>query len=136
MSLSLAIVRALLLSRPALTAVTGQRIYAGSNLPSGYQLSQGEAILLSVRGGGRNYSEVIKEPNVQALCYAPDDLRAMRLAEEHLRAALNRATSRDILIAIEEGMPQGPFRDPTTNWPFVIAFYDVRVRDFAARQTF
>jgi hypothetical protein len=111
-------------------------MYAGSNLPSSYRPEQGEALLFSVRGGQLHYSEMVKEPSVQFVCWAPDDVRAMHMAEEVLYRVLNGAQTATIASARQDGQPQGPFRDPTTNWTFALVFYDIKlkVRDRAASQ--
>lgn len=123
------VVRDYLLSVPAVTAITGTRIYIGTNLPDTYKPAAGAAILLKVRGGSPDYSGAIMQPSIQFQCYAATGLEARRCARA-LYDALHNAASGQIMQARCETLPQ-MLAEPETNppWYFALSFYRVHIRN-------
>ena len=75
----LATVRAMLAAQGGVTALTGSRIYAGTETPPNYEPADGAALVVSVRGGGDNYPGTHTDPSVQLLSYALTEAQATAL---------------------------------------------------------
>lgn len=101
----------------------GQRLFAGSNLPSGIRIEDGPALLFSARGGSQSFSSKHHEPSFQFRAYAKNEALA-RQASRVLYDALNDKPSREIKSARLEGYP-ALLREPETQWPFMLSFYRV-----------
>jgi len=115
------VLRAYLATRAALTDLVGARLYASAELPAGYNVSQGPALLFSTRGGGQEYSSRVLDPSYQFRAYAATEM----LASEVNRAlfdVLNDAKAPGILSARLESFP-ALLTEPETGWKFFLSFY-------------
>jgi hypothetical protein len=117
------VIRAYLASVSAITALVGTRIYASQNLPAGYKVSIGPAILLAPRGGGQDYSSKVLTPSVQFRCYAATETLARQVSSA-LYAALNDHAGGGFKYArLDEGTYPTLLSEPDTNWPYMLSFY-------------
>jgi hypothetical protein len=123
----LAVLRAYLAAQAPLTARTGTRLYVGNGLPSGYQVSQGDAVLINTRGGDEHYSGGVLNLSVQFRCYSASDLNAYTLAGV-LYDVLHDKSTGQIAKARQDVHPY-ILKDDTLNIPFALSFWTVRVRN-------
>lgn len=124
-----------LLNGPAWTTAlkaacgNGERIWIGREVPEGYNVSQGPAVLLDARGGGEHYSGAMQNPSFQFMCYAEDDAGAVALAGL-LYQALHKRRGTQIAYALrEEGTRERLITEQDTGWPLALVFYLIRVRN-------
>lgn len=116
-------IRALLVSKPAITAIFGNRVYAARSLPVGYMPDQGPALLFNVRGGGQEYSSQAYAPSVQIRVYAATE-GAARQASRAVYDAINDVQARGFAyIRMESGTLPTLLDEPVTNWPYVLSYY-------------
>lgn len=123
------VVHSYLRAQSALTAIVGSRIYH-ERLPEDFTIAQ--AVVFSRRGGVTNpYSPDLLEPSFQFKCYgstAEDAEEVYRALYDALQGIENQTVGSDeILSAIEEVQGQD-LRDPETDWPFVLTFFQFMVR--------
>lgn len=117
------VLRSYLTAMPALVMLTGQRIYAGVDLPAGYTPDAGPAVLFSPRGGGQDFSSAVLNPSYQFRSYAATEKLA-RQTDQELYSALNDKKTGVIKMIRMETYPQ-LLAEPTTGWPFLLTFYRV-----------
>ena len=118
-----AILRGFLLSKTALTALTGTRIWAERfNPPDGYVPSEGSAIAFRARGGNVDYSRALLHNSWQFKCYGLDEGAANALYRT-LFNVLDGAQGGGLHSALLEITGQ-TLREPTTNWPYVLCFFE------------
>ena len=116
------------LAAPGVTALTDARVYAGRDVPPvGYALTDGACIALKTRGGAIGYDGAIYTASFQVKCYAETEVEAMALYRA-LYDALDCATGRAVLHAELEG-PGTPLEEPETEWPFVLSYWSVMLRE-------
>ena len=120
-----ATVHAFLVAQQPLTALTQARIYASLDLPAGYGVDTGPALLFSVRGGVLDYSSKVLSPSYQFRCYAGTQAQARALSQA-LFDVLNDKASGKIKFARLENIPT-LLRDPAVSWPFMLAFYRITI---------
>lgn len=125
----LAVLRAFLAANSGLTALVGDRIYAGRREPPlGYSPADGTAICITRRGGsGTGESAHKLGTSFQIRVWGGGgDVNAQIYNANQAYKALNEALefkkSGDILGAQEEGRGQ-TLTDPETEWPFVLCFF-------------
>jgi hypothetical protein len=119
-------IRDYLLTKAALVALAGTRIYAEANTPpAGYKLSDGGAICFKARGGRPEYVDVLLAPSYQFKCYGTTELTANQLYQA-LYDALQNAQTYIIRGARCEVLGQ-TLAEPETGWPFVLTFFKVMV---------
>lgn len=118
----------------ALTALTGNRVYAGvSEPPEGYKPSTGGAVCFRARGGGQDESGHMQSVSFQFKCYGgggnvyAQTLAASTLAKT-LHEALNYRQSGTVMGAQAETQAQ-PLTEPVTGWPYQLVFYRVQMRN-------
>lgn len=116
-----AVLRVYLAGKADLTALVGARLYASAELPAGYNVSQGPALLFATRGGGQEYSSRVLDPSYQFRAYAATEAAA-RQVDRVLFDVLNDAKAAGILSARLESFPV-LLMEPETEWPFVLSFY-------------
>jgi hypothetical protein len=118
-----AVIRAYLAGLAKISAVFGSRVYAGKNLPAGYDPSKGAAVLLAVRGGTMDYSSKVMEPSVQMRVYAETEAKA-REASRKLFDGINDSKTRNVMyVRMEEGTMPILMTEPVTNWPYILVHY-------------
>jgi len=120
-----AIIRSWLAAIAAITALTGQRIYADTELPPTYAPADGPAILLIRRGGGQDESGHVLRPSIQFRCYGETTVLARQL-DRTLFDGINDQRYGSIKWSRCEVQGQ-LVRDPATGWPYVISFYTFHV---------
>lgn len=118
-------VRRYLAGIPALAAWFGKRIYAAVNLPMGYKIEDGPALLFAMRGGTQDYSSRVIRPSYQFRLYAGTEADARKSAAL-LYDNLNDKSSGAIKMARLEVLPT-LLRDQETDWPFMLAFYQLQI---------
>lgn len=117
-----AILRNYLLTRTALTALTGTRIWAERfNPPDGYMPSVGSAIAFRTRGGNVDYSRSVLTNSWQFKCYGVDETAA-NLLYRTLFAVLDDEKGLGFLMAELEIAGQ-TLQEQDTNWPYVLCYY-------------
>lgn len=122
------VVRELLLASSALSTLTEGRIYADPELPTDYLPSQGVAIVMSLRGGGDDYSGKTLDPSIQFAIYGPgDDMGAAWNVYREMKVYLDDAKSAEVMSAwMETGgqlippSSRGAWRAVFAGWRFLI----------------
>ena len=112
-----------------LTTKVGTNIYVG-RLKDGFNL--GPAVVVSTRGGRAELYVPHIRPSVQFKCYGSTQIEARevyRLIFDALDGidGVTLVSGRHIANALEEVHGQDLI-DPDTNWPFVLSFFEVRLR--------
>lgn len=123
-------IRDLLIADPGLAPLVDQRVFASTDLPTGYTPDDGAAILFAARGGqGPDESGLILWPSYQFRCYAPTEAMAREVDHAVFRA-LSFARSDRIKMAQLDVYPQVlRQQEPEPAWPFVLSFYQVIIGD-------
>lgn len=137
----LAIVRAYLVTKTGITAITGtgSRLLAGTDLPPGYKPAQGSALLFNLRAGTmdytsgmfsvslqfRNYGKILDDANPQE-----GKINAWAL-QNALHQAVNDTSSQPEIayFRMDDGTFPVLLMDPAAGWPYVLSFYRAFVRD-------
>jgi len=119
------IIRAYLVAQAGILALTSTRVYASPYLPPGYQPSDGSALLLSLRGGGQDYSSRVLEASLYVRSYAAT-ATAARTLDRAVYDAFNDVRSSTIKWARLE-TPGQLLQEPETGWVFVLSAYRVLV---------
>jgi len=126
------VIRTFLLAQSGIANLVNTRVFAGREVPArGYAPADGPAIAFKVRGGageyrGRDYEDALIEPSVQFKCYGRSEIEAFELYRA-LVDGLHNGHSATVLHGEEVGVGQ-PLEEAETEWPFVLAFFDVMVR--------
>jgi len=119
-----AVMTSYLMGRAALAVLAGNRIYAGVDLPAGYAVGDGPALLFAARGGGHlNDSSKVFSLSYQFRAYGETEVEAREL-DRALFDALNDAKAETINWARLEVFGQ-LVKEPSTGWPYVLTFYRV-----------
>ena len=126
----LATIRAYLVQRPSVRALTEQRIWAGRNVPpKGYKPQDGPAITFLVRGGSPTYENDNYFASVQIKCYGYTEVSANELYralytelqyDEGVTATVRHVEFEGLGILMEE---------PGTEWIYVLAYVNFMVRE-------
>lgn len=113
-----------LTGQAGLTALTGNRIYAGLYLPKDYRPETGPALLFSPRGGGQDYTGLVLSPSYQfRSCGA-----TLKMARELDRALYDVLDDIQDCTTIKYARMEvigQPLLDQATGWPMVLSFYRV-----------
>lgn len=119
---TLALLRQHILSKPAVTDLTGDRVWAGVTYPPGDYAPGQYAIVLNSRGGSISYDRRLLADSFTVKCYGPDELGAMTLyrvltdAIDDTRAGALRQIELEIAgFPLQEQEP--------LNWPFVLCYF-------------
>lgn len=116
--------RSYLVSKPALTALTSERIYAGQVYPPKDYTTPGQrALCFNVRGGQIDYTAQTLIESMQFKCYGADNLDAMLLYRT-LVDVLHDGVSATIRHA-ELEISGYPLQEPDTDWYFVLTYFTV-----------
>ena len=138
----LATVRAYLVTLSGITDITGtgKRLLAARDLSPGYKPSQGAALLFNVRSGTQDYTSGMLNPSIQFRAYGGflrDDRpiageAAAWALHEALYDAVNDSTYEAGEIAhfrMEDGTFPTLLTEPGSEWPYVLSFYRVHIRN-------
>lgn len=113
-----------------LATILAQRIYVGTQLPAGYHVDQGPALLLSSRDTSRQGEGTSQLVGVSAqfISYGPNQEEAWK-APAVLYSLLEKQQVRGAKIrgAHTESMGQPLPPDPETGWPAVLAYYEFTI---------
>jgi hypothetical protein len=110
------------LKSTAINTITSGRIYSG-NLPAGYTpFASGNAVLISIRGGGPDYSGQTASVSVQFQCFASTDASAVYLARE-VADAIDEKQFTQIKFAKVSNYPS-PLTDPVSGWNYALVWAD------------
>lgn len=110
-----------------LKAHLSEILYAGLDVPpEGYKPSSGRAIVFKTRGGLPSYEDERQWASLQFKCYGTTPLDAMT-GYKNLYNTLNQSSGSLILHAECEILGQ-PLHEPETNWPIVLTYFNVMVR--------
>jgi hypothetical protein len=128
-----ALLRTLLLRRPALIAVVATRIYIASDPPAGYNpnpqagkaATTGPCVLLTDRGGRPNATSIIVDPTYQARCYAATEPEAHALDALLLTALHDQRCGR--IISARCNVTGQHTQDPETGWNFFLSTWQLTV---------
>lgn len=120
---TLSTLRDFLTQQSALTALTGQRIYAGVVYPPPDYTPGQYAICFNARGGGLTYDRQLLGESFTFKCYGPDDPSSMALYRT-LADVLDDNHGGKIRHAELETSGY-PLREPDTAWPFVLTYFRV-----------
>jgi hypothetical protein len=117
------VVRDYLVTVPAITALTGDRIYASRDVPPpGYRPQQGHALVYKVRGGTiTSERSAIVNPSLQFKCYGLTEADAADLYLA-LVDALEGKHPGAVRMALTETLGQ-PLEEPDTHWRYVLSFF-------------
>lgn len=123
-------IRDLLVADLDVYGFTGERIFASTDLPTGYTPDAGAAVLFSARGGqGPDESGLILWPSYQFRSYAATEAQAREVDHAVFRA-LNFRRSERIKMARLDVYPQVlRQQEPEPAWPFVLSYYQVIIAD-------
>lgn len=129
----LLVVRSFLLTDATLVALVGQRIYAARNEPiEGWVPSTGACLAFKRRGTGQDESGAMATSSLQFKCFGTGTSTNAQIISANavyraLHDALNYRHSAAIMGAQLEANT-GTFVDDATEWPFVLAFFRVQMR--------
>lgn len=116
-----AVIRAMTAGRPEVAAVAGDRVWAETELPEVYEIEDGPAVLLNVRGGEVSYSDSILNVSVQVQCYGQTQRDAWRMFQA-LYDGLHGRSGAQVKRVRMDVMGQ-LVREPDTQFYFVISFW-------------
>lgn len=116
--------RNLILSKGAITALTGNRIYAGVTYPPGEYVPGQYAITLNSRGGSLTWDRQLLSESFTVKCYGASELDAMTLYRTVAQELDQKrgAGIRNVELEIS-GFPLTE-PDPAA-WPFVLCYFRV-----------
>lgn len=121
-------IRDYLIAQGALTALTGERIYAETDVPpAGYQPSDGACICFRMRGGTVDFSDAILWPSVQFKCYGSDDVEANTLYRVLFDVLHGVPEPSAVVRAAYLETAGETLAEPETGWPFVLTFYRMMI---------
>lgn len=122
------IVRDYLLAQPPIIGKSQTRIWAElTTPPTGYQPSDGTAIVFKATPGGFEAANTILRTRWQFKIYGPD-VYAIRNLYLALMDAMHDTRGRG---RISSSQPEGPgtiLNDPGTEWPFMLTFITTRIK--------
>lgn len=123
-----------LLSKTALTTLTGTRIWKEHTTPPvGYKPSQGSAICFRARGGSVDYSRAMVSNSWQFKCYG-DSVGSANVLYRTLFNVLDDTKGAGIHMALLEIAGQTLIESPSAGleWPYVLCFYETMMLAQAA----
>lgn len=121
-----AVVRAFLAGQTGLTALVGERVWAGPHVPPGYTPGgDGPGVLMGIRGGPQEFHSRVLRVSMQFRCYA-ETARLARQVDRALYDVLNDCQVRHIKWARLEQVGQ-LVTEPSTEWYYVLSFYTILV---------
>lgn len=119
----LSTLRTYIAAKSSVTALTGNRVYAGRAYPPPeYQPGQ-YAICFNARGGALTYDRQLAQESFTFKCYADNEVNAMTLYRTLVDAIDD--TQGGAIRHCELEITGVPLREPDTDWPFVLTFFRV-----------
>src|SRR6266508_5107553 len=100
--------RAFLANAARVKALVNKRVYAalGLELPEGYDVVQGPALVIALRGGGANAHAPLLNPMLYARCYGADPRTAWALDRALVAAFHNNTFTPDNkALFLADGLP-------------------------------
>lgn len=120
-------IRDFIKTKPAITAYTEDRIYAGRNVPPpGYEPANGQAIAFRVRGGLPQYDDAVLGVSVQVKIYGETEVEANELYRVFYDQMHNSAGS-VVRYAMCEQIGS-TLSEPDTEWIFVLTYFGFVIR--------
>jgi len=118
-----ATVRAFLANAPRVKALVNKRVYAALNLelPEGYDVAQGPALVISLRGGGANAHAPLINPMLYARSFGADPRTAWAL-DRALVASLHIKKFGPVKMALLSATGQLS-AETEPRWPYVFSTY-------------
>ena len=115
--------RAFLANAARVKALVNKRVYAalGLELPEGYDVVQGPALVIALRGGGANAHAPLLNPMLYARCYGADPRTAWAL-DRALVAALHTKKFGPVKMALLNA-PGQLLAESEPRWPYVFSTY-------------
>ena len=117
-----ATIRLFLRSAPRIAAIT-TRVYASQNLelPEGYDVALGPALVVATRGGGANVHAPLLNPMLYARCYGAI-ARTAWLLDRALVASLHTKKFGPVKMALLNA-PGQLLAEADPRWPYVFSVY-------------
>jgi len=118
-----ATVRAFLANAPRVKALVNKRVHAALNLelPEGYDVAQGPALIISLRGGGANAHAPLINPMLYARSFGADPRTAWAL-DRALVASLHTKKFGPVKMALLSATGQLS-AETEPRWPYVFSTY-------------
>jgi len=107
----------------------GSRVYAGIDLPDGYDVKDGAAVLFSLRGGVQAYHNQLWRCSITMRVYANREADARSAAAEVIEQVNDQREGKLIFMRLEEGTLPVLLREPKTNWPYVLMYVGMFIRE-------
>ena len=112
-----------------LTGTFGSRVYAGRNLPDGYKISDGPAVLFATRSGMQEFHSQTWWASMTLRIYAATEAAARSAAEDVFEEINDQQDGKLIYMRMEDGTLPTLLRETDTNWPFVLMYVRIYVRE-------
>ena len=106
-----------------------ERVYAGTDLPDGYKSSDGPAILFRLRGGSQEYHNQLWRCSVTLRVYADDEATARSASGEVVDQINDQRNGKLVWMRMEDGTLPTLLRDPETDWPYMLMYIFMFVRE-------
>lgn len=118
-----ATIRAFVANAPRVKALCDKRVYAALNLelPEGYDVVKGPALIISIRGGGANAHAPLINPMLYARSYGADPRTAWAL-DRALVASLHTKKFGPVKMALLSASGQLT-AETEPRWPYVFSTY-------------
>ena len=120
---ALSTLRTFIVAQSSVTALTGQRVYAGRTFPPPEYVAGQYAICFNARGGVMTYDRRLINDSFTFKCYGPDEVAAMALSRTLVDAIDDKSSG--AIRHIELEISGYPLQEPDTGWPFVLTFFRV-----------
>ena len=122
------VVRDFLLTKTAVTTLTGTRIWAELTYPPpGYKPSTGAAIVFKATPGGFLAENALLRVRWQFKVYGPD-VYAIRNLYLALMDTLHDVRGEGGMLTSQPSAPGTMLSDPETEWPFMLVFIETVLR--------
>lgn len=119
--------RSHLLADSTVSGLVSGRVFAGvDEPPKTYDLSVGACVVFKRRDDDFTYDDDHATPSFQFKCYGRTELEALQVYDS-VKQAIHHQSSQWIKYGELEGGGSG-LREPSTDWPYVLAFFGVIVR--------
>lgn len=112
-----------------LVATFGSRIYAGRNLPDGLEIGDGAALLFATRGGMQEFHNQTWWASMAVRVYAATETAARSAAAAVFDEINDQQDGKLIYMRMEDGTVPTVLREVDTNWPFVLMYVRIYVRE-------
>lgn len=126
-----ATIRAYLVAQSGVTAQFGSRIYMGEAEPpnsANYKPSDGAALCIVGQGGQPSFDGAAQEPRLMVKVYGATPAVAMTAYRAYVDAMDGAALSAKVMAGYAESYAM-QLREPDTDWPYVLEFRRVLIRE-------